>query len=87
MWSKAHSRVFCKFGLIVDVVDSILLYKKLTSLPDHLKSEVDDFIDFLLAKAKGKEKKPKPKYGSARGMFVMKPDFDEPLEDFKDYTS
>ncbi len=26
-----------------------------------------------------------PKFGSAKGMFVMAPDFDEPLEDFKDY--
>lgn len=29
--------------------------------------------------------KPQPKFGSARGLFVMADDFDEPLEDFDDY--
>jgi len=49
---------------------------------------VAEFIEFLEQKAKkGEEKdnKPLPKFGSARGMFVMRDDFDEPLEDFKDY--
>ncbi|GEM_PF-1609291 len=27
----------------------------------------------------------KPGFGGAKGMFVMSPDFDEPLEDFKEY--
>ena len=66
-------------------VDNILLYTKLTSLPDNLKAEVGDFIDFLIAKAKKKQKKVKPKFGSGKDMFVMKPDFDEPLDDFKEY--
>lgn len=29
--------------------------------------------------------KPRPKFGSARGLIKMSDDFDEPLEDFKDY--
>lgn len=29
--------------------------------------------------------KPKPQFGSAKGMIHMAPDFDEPLEDFKPY--
>lgn len=69
-------------------MDSLLLYKKLNHLPDAMKAEVADFIEFLEQKAK-KEKKeahtPVPKFGSAKGMFVMHDDFDEPLEDFKDY--
>lgn len=36
-------------------MDNILLYSKLSALPDNLKSEVSDFIDFLTAKAKKKE--------------------------------
>ncbi len=36
-------------------------------------------------KEKKQQDKPKPKFGSAKGMFVMHDDFDEPLEDFKDY--
>ncbi len=29
--------------------------------------------------------KPRPKFGSAKGLIEMSDDFDEPLEDFKDY--
>ena len=29
--------------------------------------------------------KPKPQFGSARGLITIGPDFDEPLEDFKPY--
>ncbi len=67
-------------------MDNLLLYNKLASLPDNLKNQVGDFIDFLTSKNKKEKSKPgKPKFGSGKGMFIMKPDFDEPLEDFKDY--
>ena len=66
-------------------MDNTLLYSKLSALPDNLKSEVLDFIDFLTTKAKKKSQKVKPKFGSGKGMFIMKPGFDEPLNDFKDY--
>jgi len=65
-------------------MDNTLLYSKLSHLPDNLKSEVSYFIDFLLAKNK-KPNKRKPKFGSAKGMFKMKKNFDEPIADFKDY--
>ena len=65
-------------------MDTILLYSKLSSLPDSMKSEVSNFIDFLVSKNK-KPKNSKPKFGSAKGMFKMKKNFDEPIEDFKDY--
>ncbi|MBX3257407.1 MAG: DUF2281 domain-containing protein [Chitinophagaceae bacterium] len=69
-------------------VDNILLYNKLASLPDNLKSEVEDFIDFLKSKkAKGSDKTKKPRFGSGKGMFKMAADFDEPLDDFKEYMS
>jgi len=32
-----------------------------------------------------KEKKKKRVFGSAKGLIKIAPDFDEPLEDFKDY--
>lgn len=67
-------------------MDNLLLYNKLASLPENLKSQVADFIDFLTSKEKKEKfKNNKPKFGSGKGMFVMKPDFDEPLEDFKEY--
>lgn len=65
-------------------MDNILLYTKLSNLPDNMKSEVSNFIDSLLNKNK-KPLKTKPKFGSARGMFKMKKNFDAPIEDFKEY--
>lgn len=66
-------------------MDNILLYNKLASLPDNLKSEAADFIDFLAMKARKKKSKNKPRFGSGKGMFVMRSDFDQPLDDFKEY--
>jgi antitoxin (DNA-binding transcriptional repressor) of toxin-antitoxin stability system len=31
------------------------------------------------------EAKPRPQFGSARGMIALSDDFDEPLEDFQEY--
>ena len=66
-------------------MDNILLYNKLAQLPDNLKSEVEDFIDFLSMKAKENQEKARPRFGSGKDMFIMKPDFDQPLDDFKKY--
>jgi len=69
-------------------MDNLLLYTKLDNLPESMKAEVSDFIDFLLTKAKKETNelgKPEPRFGSAKGMFTIMPDFDEPLEDFKEY--
>lgn len=65
-------------------MEQLQLFTKLNYLPADLKSEVNDFIDFLLSKRK-KIRERKPKFGSANGQIYMSPDFDEPLEDFKDY--
>ena len=65
-------------------MDTLQLHSKIDSLPENLKSEVDKFIDELLSK-EDNPKKGKAKFGSAKGMFTMSDDFDEPLEDFKDY--
>lgn len=32
------------------------------------------------------ETRPRPKFGSAKGLVAMSEDFDEPLEDFEDYA-
>lgn len=61
------------------------LLEKIASLPEELKHEVADFVDFLLNKTKEELPVKQRQFGYAKGMFVMKPDFDEPLEDFKDY--
>lgn len=69
-------------------METISVYTKFNALPDQLKKEAADFIDFLLDKSRknrtGKHVK-SPTFGSAKGLFEMAPDFDEPLEDFKEY--
>ncbi len=61
------------------------IYKKLVSLPEDLKKEADDFVDFLKAKVDSDYQKTSKKSGLAKGLIKMKEGFDEPLEDFKDY--
>lgn len=59
------------------------IYTKLTTLPDSLKKEVNDFVDFLKSKSVSKSKnKPKRKAGLAKGLIQMEDDFDLPLNDF-----
>lgn len=65
------------------------LYERINSLPAELKSRVIDFLDFFIWRNKKlKKKKPiskKRKFGSMKGQIKMSKDFDEPLDDFKDY--
>lgn len=66
-------------------MNNISLYNKINSLPDNLKREVLDFVEFLQTKSK-KEVSPKPRtFGSLKGKIKMAEDFDAPLEDFKEY--
>lgn len=71
-------------------MDNTLLYSKLSALPEHLKAEVAEFIDNLTTKYQAKQpadSRPKPRFGSGKGMFVMHEDFDEPLDDFAEYMN
>ena len=62
------------------------IYLKLTTLPDDMKKEVGDFVDFLKSKSVAKENaKISRRAGLAKGLIHMREDFDEPLEDFKEY--
>ena len=61
------------------------LYSKISVLPTDLQSEVNDFVDFLLSKKKKDTKSKKPVFGCAKGEIYISQDFDEPLEDFKEY--
>ena len=70
---------------------------QLDELPEEAKQTASEFIAFLHARTritsgqkenntyKISEKLPSSGFGCMRGMFKMAPDFDEPLEDFKDY--
>ena len=66
-------------------MEQLQLFTKINYLPADLKSEVNDFIDFLLSKKQKKAKKKTPKFGCAKGQIYISPDFDEPLDDFKKY--
>jgi hypothetical protein len=60
---------------------------EINSLPKELRAEVADFVEFLKRKSKSKTK-PKLKareFGYAKGKITLSSDFDEPLDDFKDY--
>ena len=66
-------------------MSDLQLYSEIAALPDNLKQEVSDFVEFLKKKYETKPKIKERQYGIAKGFFKMSDDFDEPLEDFKDY--
>ena len=61
------------------------LYAEFSSLPADLKKEVQDFVAFLKTKAKKESPLKQRQFGAAKGFFKMHADFDEPLDDFKEY--
>ena len=68
-----------------NTMNDIELFTKLVELPDELKKEANDFVEFLKTKVSGKDTQRKRKAGLAKGLIEMSEDFDEPLEDFKEY--
>lgn len=65
---------------------TINLYTKIRFLPEQLRSEVNDFVDLLIMKKNIKSPKNQPKFGSLKGKIHLTDDFDDPLEDFKEFT-
>jgi hypothetical protein len=62
------------------------LTSEIKSLPREMQKEVADFVAFLKSRIKKKEPKLKQReFGFLKGKIWMSKDFDEPLEDFKDY--
>lgn len=66
-------------------MNDLELYAKLVELPDELKKEASDFVEFLKTKVSDKGRENKRKAGLAKGLIEMADDFDEPLDDFKEY--
>lgn len=56
-------------GLSPDAYAELLLRRALPELSDHQ-------LDSL---------EPRPRFGSAKGLVTIPPDFDDPLEDFAEY--
>lgn len=68
------------------IMSTTELLKKVSELPENLKEELDNYIDVLLQKnAENKSPKVPLRFGMMKGTFIMSDDFDEPLEDFKEY--
>ncbi len=63
----------------------IQLYNQIAALPADLKKEVADFAEFLKQKSKTNKQIKERQFGYAKDFFKMVSDFDEPLEDFKEY--
>lgn len=66
-------------------MDNTHLFSQILSLPADLKKEVSDFVEFLTQKSKNNKQPTKRTFGYAKGFFKMDKDFDQPLDDFKDY--
>lgn len=65
----------------------VIILDKIAMLPESMKYELEKILDDLLERSKGEKevvKKPR-KAGFLKGMIQMSDDFDEPLEDFKEY--
>ena len=63
-------------------MNDLELYSKLVSLPDELKKEASDFVEFLKTKMAEKQTTKRRTPGLAKGLIEMSDDFDEPLDDF-----
>lgn len=62
------------------------LFTRISSLPKSIQDEVNDFAEFLIQKKhKPSLKNIHPKAECMQGIFKMRADFNEPLDDFNDY--
>jgi hypothetical protein len=73
-------------------MEMMTLEKKIAKLPENLKLKVEDYVDALMLdedqnkKAILAEPLRRPVFGSGKGIFgKMSDDFDEPLEDMREY--
>ena len=58
---------------------------EINSLPKALRDEVADFVAFLKKKKISEPKLKVREFGFAKGKIELSEDFDEPLDEFKDY--
>ncbi len=61
------------------------LRMEINTMPKVLRDEVSDFVAFLKKKSKPKLKLKAREYGFAKGKIRLSADFDEPLDEFKNY--
>jgi antitoxin (DNA-binding transcriptional repressor) of toxin-antitoxin stability system len=62
------------------------LFFQIQAFPQNGEEVVFTQNNLLIAKlVTVRQEKPRPQFGSAKGLFVMAEDFNEPLEDFDEY--
>jgi hypothetical protein len=69
------------------MTESNILYE-INQLPDNLQQEVMHFIIFLKKEylhSNNENKSDKRVFGRAKGKYKLAPDFDETLDDFREY--
>ena len=67
-------------------METIVLERKVKQLPFEARKEVSDYLDILLHRYHHGKSEVKPYAGCMKGTVTwMSDDFNEPLEDFKDY--
>jgi hypothetical protein len=71
-------------------MEQVLLYEKIEELPDNMKQEVYDFIEFLKFKKSNIESttlsSKRNGFGCLKDKITISDDFDAPLEEFKEYV-
>jgi hypothetical protein len=68
------------------MTDEKIILSQIQQLPEQLKQEVLHYVEFLQTKYTSPTRKLKDrKAGSAKGKYELAPDFDAPLDDFKEY--
>lgn len=73
-------------ALYLSTMSSADLFVKLNSLPEDLRKQVLDYIEFLLTRRQRPEPPKKKRVaGLMKGQIHMADDFDAPLDDFKEY--
>jgi hypothetical protein len=60
------------------------IFEKAQVLPEPAQKTILDLVEKLISQ-NAETQKPKARFGSAKGLIHIAPDFDEPLEDFKPY--
>jgi hypothetical protein len=66
-------------------MNTSMLYTRILNLPDPEKIKLLDYLGSLLKTKKIKKNRSHPQAGCMKGTFIMKDDFDAPLDDFKEY--
>jgi hypothetical protein len=66
-------------------MNNVKLIHDIDQLPDDLKKEVENFVEYLVSKTQKGKIPVASLEGKWKGLIQMSDDFDEPLEDFKEY--